>query len=73
MLGMVAYFDNGTFNPTFNPLDNDYFELVAVYWDTDKSIKEGKAWLHLHEGPKLGLCGKEKVTEIFGEGEAYYR
>ena len=55
---MIAYFEDGTYDPSFNLLDNDYFELVASYWDTDVNIKEVKNILHHVQGPKLKLCGK---------------
>ena len=50
---MMAYFDNGTYNPSFNPFDNDYIEIVSSSWDTDKNIKEGLNYNYLSEGPKL--------------------
>ena len=61
IVGIIAQFENGTYDPTFNPLDNDYIELVSVYWDTDKNVKEGRTGMDYHylrNGPKLELCGR---------------
>ena len=73
MVGLIAYDEDGNYDPSFNPLDNDYFELVTTYWDTKKNIEEGLNFLTLSKGPKLELCGKDKELDMFGAGAAYWR
>ena len=32
-LGFVAVMEDGIQDRTFNPLDNDYIEVITSYWD----------------------------------------
>ena len=29
-----AYFENGTYDSSFNPLDNDYIDIISTEWDS---------------------------------------
>ena len=51
---------------SFDPLDNDYIELVPSYWDTEMNLREDKPWLYWTKGPKLKPCGLEKEIEVYG-------
>ena len=73
MFGIHAVSENGSYNPSFNPLDNDYIEIFPMYWDTDKNIKEGLGYTQLSEGPKMKLCGKKREIELLGAGMASLR
>ena len=35
VLGMIAVKEDGTIDLAFNPLDNDYIEVIASFWDTE--------------------------------------
>ena len=73
MIGFTAYFENGTIDTAFDPLNNDYIDVVTSFWDTATNIKEGKDYLYLSDGPKIRNCGLEKVTELVGANIAYMR
>ena len=70
MFGIHATFENGSYNPSFNPLDNDYIEIIPSYLDTEKNIKEGLSFFHFSDGPKMKLCGKEREVALMGAGLA---
>ena len=42
VLGFTATKEDGTLDTDFNPLDNDYFEVIATWWDYEMSAKEGQ-------------------------------
>ena len=73
MLGWIAYFENGTHWPAFDPLDNDYIEVFTSYWDTGKNIDEETSWLLTREGPELELCSMERLTRLMGPDNALFR
>ena len=66
MVVFLALHENGTLDYSFNPLDNDYFDLITSYWDIEKNKEEDKSIYYLREGPKLTLCGKEKERQVLG-------
>ena len=70
LFGFYAVSENGTHLPEFNPLDNDYIEVSAVYWDTGKNIDEGKPWLFTRDGPELELCSRDRLTRLLGQGNS---
>ena len=55
-LGFIAYAENGDRLFDFDPLDNDYIEVLTGYWDTGKNTDEGKPYLFVREGPEVELC-----------------
>ena len=64
MFGFYPHFENGTYDGMFDVLDNDYFEVVSAYWDTEKNSDENKSWHYIREAPKLKYCSKEKDHSI---------
>ena len=73
MLGFIAYTENGTHDTSFNPLDNDYIEVVTSHWDTGKNVDEGKPWLYIRKGPELELCDMDRLTRLLGAANAAFR
>ena len=66
MFGILATFENGTYDTSFNPLDNDYIEIIPFTWDTEKNNKEGLGYTYLGKGPDMELCGREREVELMG-------
>ena len=73
VVGFQSYFENGTQDVQFNPLDNDYIEVTTANWDTGLNIKEGKPWVYVREGPGLQICSKEKLSKVMAEGEMHLK
>ena len=73
MIGFAVQDENGNYEPGFDPLNNDYFQLTSTYWDTERNFKEGKDFLYHRDGPELQLCGKDKEVGLLGVGVAYWR
>ena len=48
-------------------MDNDYFDLIASYWDTEKNREEGKDKYYVREGPKLKHCDHETIIKLWGK------
>ena len=70
MLGITVFHENGTADQTFDPLNNDYFDVIPAYWDSERALREGLPYLSLIPGPKFRYCGKEKELQMFGPGLA---
>ena len=58
IIGFAVFDQNVEIDTTFDPLDNDYIEVLTSYWDTAKNLEEGKPWVYLREGPQLELCSE---------------
>ena len=67
ILELRATYENGTYDRMFNPLDNDYFELIGSVWDTEKNNEEGISWWDTRKGPKLQICDKDMIIETLGQ------
>ena len=73
VVGIEAYKEDGSYDPTFNPLDNDYIEVVSAAWDSELNAKEGKKFSHFREGPELEICSKERLLKVMNTLEMPYR
>ena len=62
-LAFFAHFtardENGLMIASFDPLDNDYIDIYASYWDTGLNKEEGKSIFTTISGPELVLCSEE--------------
>ena len=69
VIGFVVLYENGTsdndelqWDTNFDPLDNDYIEVVSGFWDFEKSLGKGESPLYMHDGPELEKCSRERMT-----------
>ena len=73
VVGFEAYSEDGSYDPTFNPLDNDYIDVISTAWNTDLNSKEGKYFGHIRDGPELELCSKDRIRRVVDSGAVPYR
>ena len=45
----------------FDPLNNDYFDLIPYDWSTIENEKQNRSWFYVDKGPKLEICDDERV------------
>ena len=72
-MGFIAWSENGTYIPEFDVLDNDYIDVFTSYWDSGMNAEESRDWVYLREGPRLKQCSMDKVEDIVGKSNGYWR
>ena len=65
-IGFSASDEDGIWDAEFNPLDNDYIEVISGSLDFELSSKKGVGPLHIHEGPELEICSRDRMIEFLG-------
>ena len=46
VIGFIAYHEDGTRDPTFNPFDNDYIEVFSTFWDSEIAREKNEYFLY---------------------------